>query len=196
MNAASPLAVASIRNHPKLRDLFKASEARHLTEEELWLYSSVVPYHEERARAAREIAAAEPEAVAATVDEILSLYPFIERFENVRDRCVRDVTYVSIYATHTMLMNDPDWFRDKLLLWLKTIIQAFDSIPTSLPRPINCRRGAARSTIPTHGYGASTGTRSRRRPSGSSKARCNKPATYFPEPEPCKRSRLHYPRTS
>jgi hypothetical protein len=24
-----------------------------------------------------------------------------------------------------MLMGDPDWFRDKLLLWMKTIIQSF-----------------------------------------------------------------------
>jgi Phycobilisome protein len=126
MNAANALAVASIRNHPKLKDLFKASEARHLTDEELWLYSSVVPYYEERARAAREIAAVEREVVGATVEQILSLYPFAKRFDGVQDRCVRDVTYVSIYATHTMLMNDPDWFRDKLLLWLKTIIQSFD----------------------------------------------------------------------
>jgi hypothetical protein len=126
MNAANALAVASIRTNPKLKDLFKACEARHLTEEELWLYSSVVPYYEERARAAREIAGAEQGVVGATVDEILSLYPFAKRFDSVRDRCVRDVTYISIYATHTMLMNDPDWFRDKLLLWLKTIIQAFD----------------------------------------------------------------------
>jgi hypothetical protein len=53
------------------------------------------------------------------------MYPFIEKHELAQGKCYRDVHYVSAYSTMAMLMNDPEWFRDKLLIWLKTILQAF-----------------------------------------------------------------------
>lgn len=118
--------MTSLRTHPDIKALFKAAEARHLTEDELQRYLRLAPGHEARADAAREVAAAQPHVVQATVGEIFQLYPYAQNHFAAPEKCTRDVAYVSIYATHTMLLQDPAWFNDKLLIWLKTILQAFE----------------------------------------------------------------------
>jgi len=117
-------ATASIRNHPELGPLLRAAENRHLTDDELKEYERIMPSFSDRAKAARDIARIESAAVERVVSEILVNYPFEERHAYARTKCVRDISGVSAYATLSMLMNDPQWFRDKLLLWLRTILQA------------------------------------------------------------------------
>lgn len=118
--------MTSLRNHPDLKALFKTAECRHLTEDEYRRYLQLAPDGADRVRAAQEVAAAEAEVVRATLTEIFQLYPYVQNHFMAQEKCTRDVTYVSIYATHAMLLDDPEWFRDKLLLWLKTILQAFE----------------------------------------------------------------------
>lgn len=115
---------ATAKNHSELTRLFKSAENRHLSEDELKEYERVMPSFASRARAAREIALVESDVVERVVSEILINYPFEERHAYARTKCVRDISSVSAYATLAMLMNDPHWFRDKLLLWLRTILQA------------------------------------------------------------------------
>lgn len=118
--------MTSLRNNPDIKALFKAAEARHLTEDELRQYLRLAPEEEARVGAAREVAAAERRIVEATVGEIFQLYPYVQNHFLAPDKCSRDVAYVSVYATHAMLLRDPAWFNDKLLLWLRTILQAFE----------------------------------------------------------------------
>jgi hypothetical protein len=117
--------MTSLRNNPDIKALFKAAEARHLTEDELRQYLRLAPEEEARVGAAREVAAAESGVVQATVGEIFQIYPYAQNHFAAPDKCSRDVAYVSVYATHAMLLRDPAWFNDKLLLWLRTILQAF-----------------------------------------------------------------------
>lgn len=117
---------SSLRWHPQLAALFKSAESRHLTEQELAEYCSIVPHYADRAAAAREVAALEQAVVQEVIDEIFAAYPYEKRHAAAAAKCPRDVRYVSAYATLSMLMNDPAWFDDKLLLWLKTILQAFE----------------------------------------------------------------------
>lgn len=115
---------SSIRKHFELSRLFQSAENRHLHDDELREYERAMPAFADRARAAREIAAVEAQVIERVVSEILVNYSFEERHAYARTKCVRDVSGVSAYATLSMLMNDPQWFRDKLLLWLRTILQA------------------------------------------------------------------------
>lgn len=116
----------SLRKHPQLQALFRAAESRQLTEQELDEYCRVVPEFIERAVAAREIAAVEQAVVQKVIDEIFAIYPYEQFHQAALAKCVRDVRYVSAYATLSMLMNDSRWFSDKLLIWLKTILHSFE----------------------------------------------------------------------
>lgn len=126
MSTAEQLASSSLRQHPKLAPLFKAAESRHLSDQELEHYIAAAPEQAHRAQAAKEIASVEAWVVKKTLKEIFSTYPYEEHHNAAPDKCERDVTYVSAYATMTMLMDDPQWFGDKLLFWMKTILQAFE----------------------------------------------------------------------
>lgn len=116
---------SNIRNHPKLKQLFINVESRHLDNTELKLYCSVLPEYINRAKAAHEIKKVQADVVETTLKEVFAMYPFLQNHELAQGKCSRDVSYVSAYITQAMLMNDPEWLRDKLLLWLKTILQAF-----------------------------------------------------------------------
>lgn len=113
------------REHPQLASLWREAESRHLTDEELQLYVEVWPEAAERAQAAREVRAAEAQVVKTVVQTVFDLYPYEQHHELATAKCTRDVRYVSAYATMAMLMDDGTWLDDKLLIWLKTILQSF-----------------------------------------------------------------------
>jgi Phycobilisome protein len=114
----------SYRKHPALAAIFKAAENRHLTELEIAEYRRALPMEEKRLAAAKEIASQEQAVVERVLVEIFAAYPFEANHAYAHSKCMRDIRSVSAYATLSMLMNDPHWFRDKLLLWLRTILQA------------------------------------------------------------------------
>lgn len=116
----------SFRKHPELAAIFRAAESRQLTEQELEEYYRVLPNELSRTTAAREIKAIETSTVQVVINEIFALYPYEEHHAAAMGKCARDVRYVSAYATLAMLMNDPQWLNDKLLIWMKTILQAFE----------------------------------------------------------------------
>jgi hypothetical protein len=114
----------SYRKHAALAAIFKAAENRHLSDSEMAEYQRALPSESRRLAAAREIAKNEQAVVERVVTEIFAAYPFEENHAYAHSKCMRDIRSVSAYATLSMLMNDPHWFRDKLLLWLRTILQA------------------------------------------------------------------------
>lgn len=118
-------AVISARQHSKLLSVWKEAESRHLTDDELQLYLEALPDFAERARAAREVRQHEGEVVNKAIQAVFSVYPYESNHEFATAKCTRDVRYVSAYATMAMLMADGQWLDDKLLIWLKTILQSF-----------------------------------------------------------------------
>ena len=66
------------------------------------------------------------QAVKRVVTEIFSQYNYEQLHEQAMAKCPRDVGYVLAYAVAAMLTRDPAWFDNKVLIWLKTILQAFD----------------------------------------------------------------------
>ena len=115
----------SMRNHPQLAALFIAAESRHLTEEELGQYESVFPEYRSRATSAREIAKHETYISGKVAKLVTEAYGY-DRFHDLSTKkCFRDIGLVTCYASLSMLMGDPKWFEDKLLIWFKTILHSF-----------------------------------------------------------------------
>ncbi len=117
--------VESLRNHPNLDTLFKDAESRFLSEDELEIYLTEFPEGESRSEASREIKQVTNQIVKKVISRIYEIYPYEQKHQMAMAKCMRDVRYVITYATLAMLMRDPDWYRDKLLVWMKTIIQSF-----------------------------------------------------------------------
>jgi hypothetical protein len=129
----------ALRQHPDLADLFKRAESRHLTDEELDTFLSIVPEHAARAEAAKAMRACDAAAVRKTITELYQIYPYEQHHQLAMPKCIRDVRYVCAYASHAMVMGDADWFRDKLLVWMKTILQSFEypDIPAGSTKRLN-----------------------------------------------------------
>ncbi|MEQ1543453.1 hypothetical protein [Methyloglobulus sp.] len=135
MSTLDAVLKSKLRDDAQIRSLFSEAESRHLTTEEFSQYRSLAPQFKDREVAAREIMDAQLAVVAKTIKQVFSLYPYPKYHELPLEKCMRDVGYVSIYATHSMMMDDPDWFRDKLLIWLKTILQSFSYPAREEPDP-------------------------------------------------------------
>lgn len=117
---------SSLRQHPELRSMFKNIEGRDPTDEELNLYSQVLPEKTVIADAARAARKVEGSISRKVIKTIFAIYPYEAHHQMATAKAVRDVRYVISYAILSMLMDDLQWYRDKLLIWMKTIIQSFE----------------------------------------------------------------------
>lgn len=116
---------ASARIHPKLKGLFKEAEGRHFNDTELDAILEIYPDLEKEVKAAKAVREVEKKVVKKVVREVFSQYDYEKHHEFALAKCPRDVRYVVAYATHAMLARDHKWFDDKILIWLKTILQSF-----------------------------------------------------------------------
>jgi len=149
-NAMSQSRVSgSLRADPRIASIFKAAESRFLTEQELDEYYRVFPQELERVSTARDMVAYEHTVVQSVIDEIFIIYPYAQQHQLANAKCTRDVRYVVAYATLSMLMNDQDWLRDKLLVWMKTILQAFE-FPERAQKKKALFAGTAAPTLQSH----------------------------------------------
>jgi hypothetical protein len=112
------------RHPPALAELLAASEGRFPKDDELAALVKAIPAAKERVEAVRAIARVTPPVVNVVVHRILEVYPLAQTHDYSPEKCQRDITLVINYAALTLLAEDPGWFRDKLLVWMKTIIQA------------------------------------------------------------------------
>ncbi|MBL8149585.1 MAG: hypothetical protein JNN15_06620 [Blastocatellia bacterium] len=116
----------SPRRHPKLAELFKQAEGRHFTDEELDIIEREFPQLTVHVSAAREIRTKDVGIISRVVKEVYSQYPYEKHHEFALAKCPRDIRYVVCYAVQAMIASDPAWFDNKVLIWLKTILQAFE----------------------------------------------------------------------
>src|ERR1043165_3288722 len=121
----NPAPYISPRVHPTLATLFRKAEARHFTDEELNDIVKVYPARAPQVATVRSVRHKDLPIINALVKEIFSEYGYENAHELAYSKCTRDIRYVVIYATHAMLAQDPKWFDDRLLLWLRVILQSF-----------------------------------------------------------------------
>lgn len=116
----------SVRLHPRLGTIFKDGESRHFKDEELDTILQELPHHSDRAAACREIRGKDVAVINRVVKEVFSQYEYDKAHDFSSAKCPRDVRYVVTYSCAAMLSDDTKWLEDKLLIWLKTILQAFE----------------------------------------------------------------------
>lgn len=136
MNILATLPSQSFRETKGIDELFANAQSRHLTDEEYERYLELFPTEQARVDAAKDLMKNEDMAVKSTVLEVLRMYPFKDFHVKAAEKCLRDVKFVSIYATHAMLLNDTQWYKDKLLTWMKTILHSF-SFPALDPTKLD-----------------------------------------------------------
>ncbi len=118
--------ISSVRLHPKLSELFQQAGGRHLKDEELELLLGEVPDLAPQVEAARTIRSIATGVIKKVVAEVFSQYPYEKAHEYAQAKCPRDVNYVVAYASLAMLARDPEWLDNKVLLWLRSILQSFE----------------------------------------------------------------------
>jgi hypothetical protein len=117
---------SGILRDPRVAELFKQSEGRHFTDDELTIFEREFPERAPHAAAAREVRTKDLAAIQRVVKEIFSQYNYEKNHEFAMAKCPRDIRYVVAYGVHAMLADDHQWYDDKVLIWLKTILQSFD----------------------------------------------------------------------
>jgi hypothetical protein len=118
--------VQSLRKHPRLAPIFTDAESRHFKDEELAAIVAELPELEPLAETCKVIRSKDVAIINKVVKEVFSQYDYEKHHDFASAKCPRDVRYVVTYACAAMLARDPQWLEDKLLIWLKTILQAFE----------------------------------------------------------------------
>lgn len=114
---------SSLRHSSQFTRLLKSNDSEHFDTKALAAYTKAFPGMADRAECSKKIQNFEADIVKTVVDEIFAYFPFYDR-DYGKEKCIRDVTLVSVYINHSMLMDDCDWLKDSLLYWLKTILHA------------------------------------------------------------------------
>lgn len=112
--------------HPILKKIRAEDPGKPPSAEELERIEKDQPELAPRIRATREAVAREQIILKETVEKVLKKYDFKGRFDYGSEKCYRDVGSVYRYCIFSMLCEDEDMLRNKLLFWMRTIIQSLD----------------------------------------------------------------------
>lgn len=65
--------------------------------------------------------------IHATVKQLYAKYPnYLERYRNCELKTARDMRSVLGYCLYAVVLDDPDYAKDKMLYWFRTILNAFE----------------------------------------------------------------------
>ncbi len=69
----------------------------------------------------------ESSIVHATVNKLYAKYPdYPQRYQDCELKTARDMRSVLGYCLYAVVLNDPDYAKDKMLYWFRTILNAFE----------------------------------------------------------------------
>ena len=108
-----------------LNKIFNESISEYPTEQdqkELIKYCKTIDF---RLKVLREIESKEAIMIAKCVDNMLKNYPGMSKYDYVKEKTTRDMSIVLRYCCQSMVKDDPDFLKDQLLFWFRTIIQSF-----------------------------------------------------------------------
>jgi hypothetical protein len=109
----------------EIRNLILDAEGRYLTRDESWKVLELVRNYERRLEIMRAVEEKEMAIVRYTLEKAFDRFPkFAAERAMSYEKGERDVTLVLRYACMAMLQGDPEWFREKVLYWFKTIVDA------------------------------------------------------------------------
>jgi hypothetical protein len=113
--------------HTELREVMHGAEGRYLSSDEIDRVMGIVNSYEDRFAIMKKLELNEIEIVNETIERMFEKYPdFYKDRPNAYDKCVRDESLVLRYAAMAMVNNDPEIFEEKVLYWMKTVVQSME----------------------------------------------------------------------
>jgi hypothetical protein len=102
-------------------------DGRYASDPELQFMSDYVKSFNLRLQTYQKLQELEPKLLEQTYSKLRSLDPtlFVLGKNEVSPQWKNDTTRVLRYAAIAVLINDPDTMRERLLLWLQTLLHAF-----------------------------------------------------------------------
>lgn len=125
------LRLAHLKKKPimlsQLHKLSVEADGRYATDPELSFLQSYLQTVRIRLSAYQKIQAAEGEIVQQVLHKINAIDPSLlqQGAVDLTPKWQRDTARVLRYAALALLIDDPDQFKEKMLLWFQTIMRAF-----------------------------------------------------------------------
>ena len=106
------------------------SDNRFLEEEEKQQILAYTSSMAERMEAAREAEAACGQAIKHAIGALRQAYPRFHTFHpDAWGKASRDLELIIRYQVQAMLLDDPAYLKDRVLVWLRTILSSFNFTP-------------------------------------------------------------------
>jgi predicted RNA-binding protein Jag len=113
--------------YSQLSQMMVGAEGRYLNSEEMDNISEMVKTFHARFEVTQRLEAKEDQIIKAIVEKSLEQFPqFAEERPNVFEKCVRDETLVLRYAAMAYLNDDDEVFTEKVMYWMRTVVQAMN----------------------------------------------------------------------
>ncbi len=65
--------------------------------------------------------------IHATIGELYKKYPHkLEEFQGCKEKTLRDMKLVMRYAIYSIVLDDPQYAKDRMYIWFRTILNAFE----------------------------------------------------------------------
>jgi len=119
-------ATPHFRDHPRLGPLFREAESRHFRPEEIQIILAERPDLAPEVAAVSAVREIDLSVIQRVVKEVFAQFDYEQFHDYATAKCTRDIRYVITYACAATVAKDLRWFDDKLLIWLKTILAAFN----------------------------------------------------------------------
>ena len=127
----------------EIKSIFSEAEGRYLEDQEAAVLNRYASTLSGRLEAMEAVRSKEKAIVEETVEAVWRKHPEVEtKWSNARQTTIRDITLVLRYCTMAMVRDDMEFLRDKLLYWMRSILQAFqmgpilDTAYRALPRRV------------------------------------------------------------
>jgi hypothetical protein len=110
----------------RFETMFAEAEGRYLNPDEVARMTSYTESLGARLSAMKAIEAVEAKIIDEVIDEVWRKHAdFERRHVDARDKARRDITLALRYCALAMVRDDETFLTDKLLYWMRTILQAF-----------------------------------------------------------------------
>lgn len=104
-----------------------ALQRRAITDDELATLRSHARRVQDTPALALALKQHETPVINATVKKLYQKYPqWLQRYELCDLKTMRDMRSVLGYCLYSVVLDDPDYAKDKMLYWFRTIINAFE----------------------------------------------------------------------
>jgi hypothetical protein len=110
----------------RFESMFSDAEGRYLSADEVQRMTTYIETLGSRIAAMKAIEAVEDKIVEEVIEEVWRKHAdFERRHVDAREKAKRDITLALRYCALAMVRDDDSFLTDKLLYWMRTILQAF-----------------------------------------------------------------------